>query len=135
LAQVIDHLTGEERLPEALSRMVAAGQMSFAARRAGYDDGGLERAEAERLAALGISKDQATEGFGNLATQRELWGPLPGMENSEDTIGRDTQLDAEFGGNAYARERRRRQARQRTAAFQRSGGLYASNEGVTALAE
>lgn len=121
-------LNTDEALP-ALQRKFTAVRNERAAGRAGYGD--LSRLEAERLADLGVTEEQATEGFGALAANRELFTALPG--GREDEIGREDQMGAAFGGNQFARERIERRRRQRQGSFGGGGGFTSSNEGLTGL--
>ena len=127
IAYVLDR---SRALPLIQSQFLAA-QNAGAARRSGY--GQLTLTEAERLAALGIDPNRAEQGFGALVQSRELFGALPGLEESEDTINRDEQLGAAFGGDAKAREKLERRGEGRAAAFKGGGGYVANREGFAGL--
>ena len=127
IAYVLDRTRA---LPIIQSQFLAA-QNAGVARRSGY--GQLTLTEAERLSALGIDPSRAEQGFGALVASRQLFGALPGMENSEDAITRDEQLGAAFGGDAAARERLERRSESRVAAFKGGGGFVADREGFAGL--
>lgn len=86
-------------LPKIQQRL-AAGQIAGGAVRSGFSL--LTREEAEELSSLGVTGDQAQQGFGDLAQKAPLFISLPG-ENA-DTIDRSTQIGAEFKGNAAAQK-------------------------------
>jgi hypothetical protein len=102
-----------------IERAVASGVVAGASARQGF--GALSRAEAERLAQAGVTADQASQAFGELAQSKELLSALAGTAESE--IGRDTQLGVVEGeaGSIAALQRR---ARERVAAG-KGGGSYA----------
>lgn len=108
----------------AIQQQYQAASVSGAGVRAGY--GGLSQSEAERLAQLGVSADQAQQGFGQLASMGELFNPLPGEQGAG--VERTSQLAAEFEGNAQAQQQIERQRRARLAVFG-SGGSFASSQG------
>lgn len=127
LAYAID----PDRALTTLQRQVAAAGTSTAARRSGY--GALNQAEAERVAALGVTQDQAVAGFGELVGDRELFGALPGEERTTGAIGRDEQLNAIFARDAIARQRIMRRSAERAAAFGGGGSYGLSQQGVAGL--
>jgi len=105
-----------------LQQKFASVRFDVAAGREGFGD--LSVGEAERLANAGIDPNRSQETFGALVRNRELFGAL---DRGEDTIDRDTQMDAAFGlSNAEAARRRiDDRARRRAARFQ-GGGQVAS---------
>lgn len=127
VAYILDR---KRALPLIQSQWLAA-QNAGTAVRSGY--GQLTRTEAERLAALGIDPTRAQSGFGALVQSRELFGALPGLEQSEDQITRDEQLGAAFGGDAKAQERLTRRGEGRVAAFRGGGGFVSDREGFAGL--
>lgn len=112
----------EKRALPILQRQATAARISGASVQSGY--GELNQKEAEGLVAQGITPDQASSGFNQLAQQRELFS-AQGTEL--DSIGRDEQLDAAFKGNANAQERIRRKAESRKSQFGTGNG-YATNQ-------
>lgn len=123
------YLDPDKTLP-VLTQQFQAGTLAATARRTGY--GALSRTEAERLASLGITEDQAAKGFGELTRSAELMTALPG--SGEDTIDRATGQAAVFEGRADAIERLNKRAEQRRAAFAGGGGFAAGREGISGLA-
>jgi hypothetical protein len=111
-----------------IQRRVAAAEISGAGVRAGF--GGLSVNEAERVASLGVSGEQAGQQLSTLANARELFTPL---DRGEDVISRDEQLGAVFDNNAAAQRRIQDRARRRQAAFSGGGGLATSREGLAGL--
>lgn len=126
IAYVLDK---DRALPLIQSHFLAA-QNAGAAKRSGY--GQLTLTEAERLASLGIDPNRAEQGFGALVQSRELFSPLPGQGN-EDTITREEQLGAAFGGDALAREKVARRGEARVAAVRSGGGFVSDREGFAGL--
>jgi hypothetical protein len=107
-----------KRGAEVLKRRFAQTQIAAAGIRTGYD---TSRGQDRYLASLGVTGDQAQQGFGQLVHSRELFAPLPGT--AEDAIGQRAQLGAVFGGNTLAQERISKRARERTAAFEGSSAF------------
>lgn len=93
-----------------IQQQLRAAEIGGAATRVGY--GVLTADEASRLAQLGVSADQAQQGFGQLASESQILSPLPG--EVDPGISRDVQLAAQFGGDAAAQQQilRARQAKQ-----------------------
>lgn len=113
-----------------LERKYAAAQLAGAGSRTGF--GSLDEDRATGLATLGVTEDQAQQGFGNLVQSRELFGAL---DRGEDQIGEDEQLGAVFGGNAAAQRRIENRRRRRQSQFE-SGGSFASGQtGVAGLGD
>lgn len=109
----------------AIQRKFRSVGLDVQAGRAGFGD--LSRTEAERLVDVGVTDEQANQGFGTLAASQELFDPLPGL--AEAAIGRQEQLGAAFEGDAAARRRIERRARGRAARFQGGGGFASGREG------
>lgn len=115
-------------LPKIQERL-RSGEIAGGSVRSGF--GLLTRQEAESLADLGITGDQAQAGFGDLTQKRELFGALPGEQASD--IGRQQQIGAEFGSDANAQEAVTRRATLRRSQVN-SGGTYGvGSGGVTGL--
>jgi hypothetical protein len=118
-----------------LQQRLLASQVAGGAVRAGYAGqqagGMLTREEAERLASLGITGEQAAKGFGEIVTGQELYNPLPGEIYGEafpkEIVSRTEQFSAVFEGNAAVQERIRRRRANRAAAF-RSGGSFTTDQ-------
>jgi hypothetical protein len=89
-----------DRALPLIERQFASAQISGAAQRTQY--GALGQSEAERLAALGVSEQQAAQGFGALAESSQLFTGLPGEDAA--AIDRQTQQAAVFGGDAAAKQ-------------------------------
>jgi hypothetical protein len=123
------YLDPDKALP-LLQKQFAAASLSGSAVQSGY--GGLDRTQAERLAALGLGADQAQTGFGKLVQSRELFGALPG-EAGIGAVSRDEQLAAAFGGDAAAQERLQRTAAARRAVFGEGGSFAAGQKGIAGL--
>jgi LysM repeat protein len=114
-----------------LMRQVATAQIGAAAARAGFDTV-IERTAAERMAASGVTEQQATEVFGTLASARELLAPIEAGETALDVA--DTALGL-AGQSPEALQRLRTQQRRRQARFEGGGALATTGAGVTGLRE
>lgn len=122
------YVLDENRALPIIQNQFAASQRSAAAARSGF--GGLSVKEAEGLVGLGVTDQQATEGFGALVDARELFTSL---DAGESTIGRETQIAAAFGGDSLAKRKIEDRRRRRTAQFEGGGSFAASKEGIGGL--
>lgn len=126
LALVIDE---SKALPIIQQQFLASENMA-ASQLSGY--GALTRREAEQLGAQGVNFDQASQGFDQLAQEKELFQPIIG-ETGGDVVTRDDQLGAAFGGNTAAARRVARTAALRKAQFAGGGGFAETSGGITGL--
>lgn len=113
--------------PEVEKRWAAA-RLSGTGVRSGY--GGLSTSEALDYATLGVTDQQAQQGFEGLQHNQELF---TGLDAGEDVIGRSDQLGAALGGNAQAQARIERRAARRKAGFQGGGSFAGGQAGLTGL--
>lgn len=127
-AYVAHVLNPQTDLPTLVKQQAAVG-LDRAAGRAGFGD--LSRQEAEQIARWGVGAEQAVEGFAGLASLDQVVRALPG--SSEDTIDRETQFEAAFGGNEFARRRIERRLRERRAPYEGGGGFASGREGFEGL--
>jgi hypothetical protein len=127
------HLTAffldEKKALPTLKRDFIAGQIGGQSRLTGY--GQLAVSQLQRLADLGVTDQQAQQGFGTLVQSHELFNTLPG-ENTTG-ISQDRQLAAAFGGDANAQQEIAHRAAQRAAEFAGGGTFAGDNSGVTGL--
>ena len=112
-----------------ISRRWMASQLSGSAVRTGF--GGLTQHQAERVARLGVSQQEADQGFAGLAQSQELMTGLVG--SGEEEITADEQIEAVFGNDAKANEKIQRRRDQRKAQFEGGGGALANQSGVVGL--
>lgn len=118
-----------DRALPLIERQFAASQMSGSAIRSGY--GALDKTEAERIAALGVSEADAQGGFSALAQSKELFGSLPGEDAA--LIDRVTQQNAVFGGDANARSAIDKRAKERVSQGSGAQSFTVGQGGVAAL--
>jgi len=111
-----------------ITRQYTAATLAGEALRQGV---GVGLTTAERLATLGVSEEQARQGFGQVAAARELGMTLPG--EAETQVNPEDLVDTAFGLNAAATERVRTKAERRRASFAGAGGYASSQQGVTGL--
>lgn len=115
-------LDPEKSLP-LIQQKVATAEVSGAAAR---QQVAVDQATAERLAAEGVSYDQATQGFGQVAGLQTLKGVGGEAATQQDLIG------AAFG-DQKAQQKVTRIQQGRTAAFQAGGGAQTATSGVSGL--
>lgn len=111
-----------------LERQFNAAQLGGAAQRSGF--GALSVAQAEALAAQGVTDQAAVSGFGDLAASQGLFEV---QTTGETAIDRQTQINAQFSNDAAARERIRRRQEARAAQFSGSSGFGIGQRGVSGL--
>lgn len=117
-----------ERAQSVLDKVAKASQIGAAAARAHW--GAINTAEAERLAGLGLTADQAQAGYGQAAGLQELTSNLAGNDTGVD---RADLTNAIFNNDAAAKARVARKQAERTAAFQAGGGYASGKEGLAGL--
>lgn len=128
-AQIAALAVDPDQTEAHLVRQFESAQVGAAGTRASF--GPVTTAEAEQLAAQGVTGDAAAQGFGQLAAQRGLFTALPGQ--GEDDITRQEQLGAVFSNSQAAAERIRRRRERRLAEFGGGGGLNVVKGGVGGL--
>ena len=116
-----------DRTEAAITERFGATQRAAEAFRTGY--GQLSVEQAERLQKLGVG--DATQGFTQLASERELFHSLPG--EADNLITREQQLAAQFEGNATAQQAIKRVGQQRVAAFSGGGDFAQNKEGFAGI--
>ncbi len=126
LAVVID----PQRGVGAIEQRLEAGRVGAEARRSGF--GALDADEALRLADMGVTRDQAREGFGALSDSRELFTGLPGEEGA-DSLTRQEQVGAVFAGDRASARRIERQRQRRLGEFTGGGGASLGRGGLSGI--
>jgi hypothetical protein len=117
-----------DRAMAVLTQQYTAASLAGEGLRQGLTVG---RTQAERLATLGVSDEQARQGFGQVAAAQELGMTLPGEAATQ--VGAEDLVDTAFGLDAAATERVRRQAEKRKSAFAGAGSYASSQQGITGL--
>jgi hypothetical protein len=117
-----------DRAFDAISKQYLAATTGAASRQTGF--GTLSTAEAERIAGTGVSEQQATQTFSDLASMRELQADLPGFDQG---VEREDLISAGFEDNAAAKSTVKRKQQTRAAVAQAGGGYAASGKGLTGL--
>ncbi|HEY2332963.1 MAG TPA: hypothetical protein VGH94_13675 [Acidimicrobiales bacterium] len=116
----------ESKALPILQRQAAAANLAGIGTRTGFGD--IDRAAAERLAGMGVTADQATQGFGQLAGMKQVTGQIIGDTGPGMTQGE--QLGAVFDQNATNVADLSRRQRGRLANFQAPSGTYSQTQGV-----
>ena len=117
----------DKALP-TITRKYESARRSGTALRAGY--GTLAQGEAESLVDQGITQEQATQGFSDLARSQELFRSL---DAGETEIDRETQLGATFSGDAAAKRKIEDRQKRRTNVFEQGGGFSVGQQGISGL--
>lgn len=130
-AQLTAFFLDPDRALPLIERQWAAAKVSGAAVTTGY--GALNQTEAERLASVGVTGEQAAEGFSALAENEELFGALPGEQDG--LISRETQQAAVFENNADARGALERKAGARRSAGSGAQAFAVGSAGVSGLGD
>jgi len=126
--QLVAFFIDPDRALPMIVRQFEASSRSAVGARTGF--GSLNVTEAERLVELGVTDQQAEQGFGALVDARELFTSL---DAGEDTIDRGTQLGAAFEGNSVARRKIEERRRRRLAQNEAGGGFAGGERGLTGL--
>lgn len=111
---------------QVIQKQYRASQVAGGAERQQF--GPITAEEAERLADLGISGDQAAERFGVLAQSKEITGALAG-EDPASAMTRESMFGA-VGGESRAQAEFEARRRRRQAAFEGGGSFANSAEGL-----
>lgn len=115
-----------DRAAPIITKMARASQVGAAAARTGW--GGVTRAEAERLDALGVNAAAAEAGFSQAANLLELTADV-----DDAGISRDDITGAIFDQNADAARRVTRKQDERRARFAGGGTFAESRTGFAGL--
>lgn len=118
------------RAQPLLEKRFTAAQIGGQSTTTGY--GQLTATQLEGLASAGVTDATAQRGFTNLATQHELFGALPGEAGAEG-FTTDTQLAAQFTGDATAQQAIERRARSRAAVFGGSDNFAGTATGASGI--
>ena len=121
-AALASYFLNTNQTAEQIRQDVAAAQVGGAAR---LNQIGIGRDLSERISDLGISFQEALQGFGNVRQQDAL---LRGTY-SQNAFGQGTAVEAQFGMNPTALNDLQRRLNERIAAF--GGGGRASGSGNT----
>lgn len=117
-----------DRAAPLITRIAAASQIGGAAARTKWGD--VSVSEAERLAALGVSADQATSGFSTAASLQELTSDLNGGASD---VSRQNLVDAVLTGDDEAKRKVTRKQDERKATFSGGGSFASGNSGISGL--
>lgn len=110
-----------------VERRFRAAQAAKVAGQTGF--GSLDVAQAETVGGLVQSPEQAAQGFGQLAAQRDLFA----TQSGETEIGTDSQIAATFAGDANARAQIEQRQSRRKAAFEGGGGYAVGQSGMAGV--
>jgi hypothetical protein len=125
--QISYFLNPREELPKLQRRFVSA-DIAASATRAGYNQA-LTSGQAEFLYERGMTGEAATEAFGVLVKNEELF---EAVDDTESDIGVDDQLRAISGDTDLTQEVERRAAKRRSP-FEAGGGFATGDRGIAGL--
>lgn len=126
--QLVAYFMNPDQSEQLIKQQYIAAQIGGASQQSGF--GMLTRQEAEQLGAQGVDYGQARQGFSDLARNKELFSAVSTGENQ---IDRQTQLGAEFGGDAQDQQVVERRRQQRLAQFEDGGGYATSQQGIVGV--
>lgn len=121
------YLNPTKALP-VIQQQFTAAQIGAQGTRTGV--GQLTAAQADHLAAIGVTDASAQQGFSHLGTEQGLFQQ---QRTGEAAIGLDVQLGAEFDNSAAARLRILKQQQSRLSDFQGNSGEALGQSGVGGL--
>lgn len=116
----------------AIERRLDAARIGTESIRAGYGTLGVDTSLG--LADLGVTREQAQQGFGALAESTQIFSGLPGEAGAE-TFTQGQQIGAAFGTDQASRRRIEEARRRRTAEFSGGGGAGIGRGGLAGLGE
>jgi len=125
--QLAAYFLDPDRAEDIWTKNLTAAQVAGAASMQNF--GQLSQREATRLAEQGVDYQTATERFGILSGQTELFADF-----GEGGITRETALGA-VGGEGAAAQQIETQQKRRKATFEAGGGFAAGQGGVSGLGE
>lgn len=107
-----------------LEKQYATGIIGTEARRQGVE---MDVYGSENLASLGVTQEQAREGFGRVAGARSL------TQGRGDVVTQQELVAGTFGQSEEALQSIERASKARAGRFQQGGGFSTSNQGVSGL--
>lgn len=111
-----------------IQRQLDQARLGGAASRAGLN---LTASQADHLAQIGVSLNDATSGFTRIAAAQQLLTALPGEAGT--TITQDEALAGTLEGNAAAQEKLSRRQQKRLGDFQGGGQFASGQQGYSGL--
>lgn len=113
-----------EKATPLLEKQYATGLIGTEAARQGV---GIDVYGAENLASLGVTQDEARQGFGRVARGMTL------TQGRGDVVTQGQLISGTFGEDENALKAIERATKARTGRFQEGGGFAASSGGVTGI--
>lgn len=127
--QLAEYFLNPEKSAPTLQRQAVAAQIGAASREATF--GQVDQQQAMRLAQEGVTYQQAQQGFGNLAQERELYQGLPGQR--EQPLTQDQLLAGQFEQNAEVQRTLARQAAYEKGTTAQGGKVAETAAGYTGI--
>ncbi len=117
-----------DRAQNVIMNNFGAAQRAAEAQRAGFT---LDVDQARLLQQYGTTAASGTQGFNELANQREFMDKLPGQ--ADEAVTQEEALKATFGGDAAAQKKIKDTASRRAANFQGGGGFASGQDGFAGI--
>lgn len=95
--------------------------------------GNLGKSTAQQLASLGVTQQQAEQGFSSLAHMSQAYGVLPGQQGSG--VSKQQQVAGQFEGDAQAQLAMQLASETRQAAFQGGSNYTSTSQGAQGVGE
>lgn len=121
---LIAYFIDPQRAAPVLEKIANASQIGAAGARTGF--GAVSKTDAERLAALGVSGQQAAAGYSQAAALGGLAQDIAGTDSG--SLSRADLAAATLEDSAVAQEKIKRRQAERAARFS-GGGSYAESQG------
>lgn len=111
-----------------LMQQAMAAQIGGASAESGF--GRVSAEQAFRLAQMGVSYQQAQQGFQQLSQESQLFQPLPG-QGQRTNLSSDQLLGAQFGSDGQTKLQLQIQAEQEKGMFAQGTGVAGTQQGLT----
>jgi len=115
-----------------IQQQAKAMQIGGAAFAAGLKATEITKAEAESLAAAGITQDQAKQGFTNVAQMGQYKQTLPGA-NPAETLTNEELINAQFATSPDAIMKLQKARQSKLSEYAQGGQFAATQAGVTGI--
>ena len=121
------YVLDEQRALPVIQNQFQSAHTAGIAARSGF---GINQTQAEWLAQLGITSEQAGQGFGTLGKLEPLFNTLPGETNN---LTKQQGLEAVFADSGEAASAVEAQGKRRRAKFQQAGQFTETQKGISGV--
>jgi len=138
--QLAAYFLNPQAMEPILTQRALAAQIGGASAMAGFHAPGgptsvegITQAQALRMAQLGVTQQQAQQGFQKLGTESQLYNPLPGAGHVGHALTADQLLNAQFGSDAQTQLELQQQAAYQAGTTKQGGTVGQTQAGATGL--